>query len=592
MQGPVEIRRGQDVPVAAQDGRPLDDVAQFPRVARERVFPEQVERVRGDLRQGLAVFPAEFLEEKVEQLDDVLPPSAQGRDRDFQHVEAVEQILPEASGGDELVEVDVGRRDDAHVHGGHPVVADAPDLVLLEHAQELALHVQRDFGYFVEEQRPVVGQFEKPHLAAPRRPRERALHVAEQLAFKQVFRQGRAVDGHERPVAALAGVVDALREQFLARPRLAHDQDVGRSGGVAAGVLDGLVDQPAAMDDVRKVVLGRQSLIAQFLADIPFELLDLVHVLEADDDARRDSVDGYRRAVEGDGNAAHLAHFALNFRAVAHRPAEAVHHAGEGRFEGHVLERGVAHEAGGGIVQPDDPGGVHVEQAVLHRLRNDFIGFRPDALLLDEGDRPDGLLQRLRVGFPARAQQDGGQPQKARVLLHGIAADDDVAAVLLGQFQRVPDLRRAFGDVDADVAAEHAGKLFDPVEGVVKADEADAPRLKPPLAFLNGADDVVAGNGDVDDGNAQFLRLQPPGGIAPGDDGVAVAQFREVEPVHGRGDDAVVDAPALRMGRNDILNDPFHFRIRGNADDTDLRQRRTLLRVRLRVTGIMHVVFQ
>ena len=111
----------------------------------------------------------------MEQLDDVLPPSAQGRDRDFQHVEAVEQILPEALGGDELVEVDVGRRDDAHVHSGHPVVADAPDLVLLEHAQELALHVQRDFGYFVEEQRPVVGQFEKPHLAAPRRPRERAL---------------------------------------------------------------------------------------------------------------------------------------------------------------------------------------------------------------------------------------------------------------------------------------------------------------------------------------------------------------------------------------------------------------------------------
>lgn len=93
-----------------------------------------------------------------------------------------------------------------------------PDLVLLEHAQELALHVQRDFGYFVEEQRPVVGQFEKPHLAAPRRPRERALHVAEQLAFEQVFGQGRAVDGHERPVAALAGVVDALREQFFTRP--------------------------------------------------------------------------------------------------------------------------------------------------------------------------------------------------------------------------------------------------------------------------------------------------------------------------------------------------------------------------------------
>ena len=136
MQGPVEIRGGQDVPVAAQDGRPLDDVAQFPRVARERVFPEQVERVRGDLRQGLAVLPAEFLEEKVEQLDDVLPRRRRGG-----------IVIFNTSGGRadpagsawrrRAVEVDVGRRDDAHVHGGHPVVADAPDLVLLEHAQEL-----------------------------------------------------------------------------------------------------------------------------------------------------------------------------------------------------------------------------------------------------------------------------------------------------------------------------------------------------------------------------------------------------------------------------------------------------------------------
>ena len=515
----------------------------------------------------------------MEQLDDVLPPAAQGRDRDFQHVEAVEQILPEASGGDELVEVDVGRRDDAHVHGDHPVVADAPDFVLLEHAQELALHVQRDFGYFIEEQRPVVGHFKKPHLAAARRPGECAFHIAEEFAFKQVFGQGRAVDGYEGPVAALAGVVDALREQLLARPRLAHDQDVGRGRGVAAGILYGLVDEPAAMYDVRKLVLGGQPPVAQFLADMPFELLDFVHVLEADDDARRDPVDGYRRTVEGDGHAAHLADFALYFRTVAHRPGEAVHHAGEGRFEGHVLERGVAHEAGGGVVPPDDSGGVHVEKAVLHRLRDDFIGLGLDALVLDKGDRPDGFLQRLRIGFPARAQQDGGKAQKPSVLLYGIAADDDVAAVLLGQLQRVPDFRRAFRDVDADAAAEHAGKLFDAVERVVKADETDAARLETALALLNGADDVVTGNGDVDDGDAQPLRLQPPGGIAAGDDGVAVAQLREVEPVHGCGDDTVVDAPALGMGRDDVLHDPFHLRVRGNADDADLRQRHSPARL-------------
>jgi hypothetical protein len=43
----------------------------------------------------------------------------------------------------------------------------------------------------------------------------------------------RAVDGDERPFAARAGVVDALREKLFSRPRLADDQDVGVRRGVA-----------------------------------------------------------------------------------------------------------------------------------------------------------------------------------------------------------------------------------------------------------------------------------------------------------------------------------------------------------------------
>ena len=55
-------------------------------------------------------------------------------------------------------------------------------------------------------------------------PREGALHVPEEFALQQPFRQGRAVDGDKRLVAPSAQPMHRVREHLLARAALAEQQ--------------------------------------------------------------------------------------------------------------------------------------------------------------------------------------------------------------------------------------------------------------------------------------------------------------------------------------------------------------------------------
>src|SRR5262245_12189734 len=84
--------------------------------------------------------------------------------------------------------------------------AEALDLTLLEHAQQLDLDVGRQIADFVEEDRGAIGQLEAPDL--PRqRAGEGALLATEQLALDQRRRDGRAVDADHLPAAPRAHVV-------------------------------------------------------------------------------------------------------------------------------------------------------------------------------------------------------------------------------------------------------------------------------------------------------------------------------------------------------------------------------------------------
>jgi hypothetical protein len=67
-----------------------------------------------------------------------------------------------------LGEVAVGGRDDAHVDLHGLVAADALELALLQHAQQLHLDGRGDLADLVEEERAAVGLLEAPLAPRPR----------------------------------------------------------------------------------------------------------------------------------------------------------------------------------------------------------------------------------------------------------------------------------------------------------------------------------------------------------------------------------------------------------------------------------------
>src|SRR5205823_1500853 len=100
------------------------------------------------------------------------------------------------------------------------------EFLLLEHAEELRLQLERDVPDLVEEEGSAIRQLEPPDPLCDR-AREGAALVAEELALEQTGRNGRAVELHERPLAAPAELVDGAGDQLLARARLAADDHGG-----------------------------------------------------------------------------------------------------------------------------------------------------------------------------------------------------------------------------------------------------------------------------------------------------------------------------------------------------------------------------
>ena len=138
-------------------------------------------------------------------------------------LEPVEQILAELAVGDALLEIGVGRGDDADVDALRPRVADRQHLALLEEPQQLRLHVERQVADLVEEERAADRGPQHAGLIGDRAG-EAAAAVAEQLAVGQLARRARAVVGQEHVRAARRSGVNRARDEVLAGAALAGDQ--------------------------------------------------------------------------------------------------------------------------------------------------------------------------------------------------------------------------------------------------------------------------------------------------------------------------------------------------------------------------------
>src|SRR6266849_1325061 len=115
---PGHVRReivGLDDLVSREDRGALDRVLQLAHVARPWIAKEP-----GHRRRAQAEAAAQALggatEEVLGEERNVLAALAQRGQRDRDHVEAIEEVFPEAALANQLLEVAIGRRDDPHVH--------------------------------------------------------------------------------------------------------------------------------------------------------------------------------------------------------------------------------------------------------------------------------------------------------------------------------------------------------------------------------------------------------------------------------------------------------------------------------------------
>ena len=248
------VRRHR-VPVI-EDNHRADDVLQLANVAGPVIGEQRRLGLGSERAQGLPVLTREAVQEIAGDQQHVALALAQRRQLHGHDVQPVEKILAEPSCDDLRLRIAVGRAHDAHIGRARRVFAHAAHLALLQEAQDFRLERYVHLADFIEEKRAAVG-LERRALAVGRGAGERAFHMAEDFAFKQVPGNGGAIDDDEWPRAALAEAMQGVGAQFLAGAAFARHEHrrVARSRALEQAV-DGIHPRGIA-DEARKALCVR-----------------------------------------------------------------------------------------------------------------------------------------------------------------------------------------------------------------------------------------------------------------------------------------------------------------------------------------------
>ena len=152
------------------------------------------------------------------------------------------------------MQIAVGRGDDSHADRYGFGTAGAMNLVLLQHSQKLDLQPHRHVADFIEQQSTAFGGFEQAFLRA-RRAVERTFFVSEQFGFEKILCHCAAVDGDEGFVAPRAGVVNGMRQEFLAGSTLAGEQYAGVGTRDHVRLREPVLHQLVSGDDIGAPIL-------------------------------------------------------------------------------------------------------------------------------------------------------------------------------------------------------------------------------------------------------------------------------------------------------------------------------------------------
>ena len=210
-------------------------------------------------RTGLPMRRAHSVDEVVGEQRHILFPFAQRGHVDGEDVQTIEEIGPERTAAHVLVQVAIGRGDDADVDLGRVRGAEALELLLLQHAQQLHLHISGQLTNLVEKDRAVVGELESPFLLL-HRAGERTSLVTEQFALGEGRREGAAVDLDHHRALAPAQVVNGSRDELLAGARFAQNQHRRIRRCDHLDVVEHLLHRAGVADDLAKPLLDLQFL--------------------------------------------------------------------------------------------------------------------------------------------------------------------------------------------------------------------------------------------------------------------------------------------------------------------------------------------
>jgi hypothetical protein len=210
----AELRREVaklDRRLAGERDRLLQDLLQLAQVAGPRVAQDPLQDGRRELcTAGARIRNA--LESGLDEQAKVLSALAQRRDLE-PPAEAIQELRAKRALVDQLREIALGRRHDPQIDAELGRAADRPQRLVLEHAQELALHDGRKVADFVEEQRAPGRCCDQP-VAAADRTGERPADVTEQLTLDDPLGHAGTVDRDEWPTAT-GQRVDGARQQLL-----------------------------------------------------------------------------------------------------------------------------------------------------------------------------------------------------------------------------------------------------------------------------------------------------------------------------------------------------------------------------------------
>ncbi|KJU83929.1 hypothetical protein MBAV_003878 [Candidatus Magnetobacterium bavaricum] len=153
----------------------------------------------------------------------VVFPLPQWRQKDRDHVEAVEEVLAKIAvfGCDLKVFIRSGQYPDVNLEG--LCTANPLKLALLDNPQQFDLEGWVQFPDLIQQDGPAVGQF-KAALARIDCTGKGASFVPKQLRFQQFAGYCTAVYGDKRFVQSVAAVVDCLCHKFLTCTAFAIDK--------------------------------------------------------------------------------------------------------------------------------------------------------------------------------------------------------------------------------------------------------------------------------------------------------------------------------------------------------------------------------